>query len=59
MACSFGASIEVVQILYETNPTIISTSDDYGNLPLHLACKSNSSSQVIEFLIEITGLNHW
>ena len=52
MACSFGASIEVVQILYETNPTIISTSDDYGNLPLHLACKTNSSSQVIDFLIE-------
>ena len=26
--------------------------DDYGNLPLHLACKTNSSSQVIDFLIE-------
>jgi ankyrin repeat protein len=52
MACTFGASVEVVQILYEINPNIISTSDDDGNLPLHLACKTNSSSQVIEFLIE-------
>mmetsp|Transcript_6734 Transcript_6734/g.9778 ORF Transcript_6734/g.9778 Transcript_6734/m.9778 type:complete len:340 (-) Transcript_6734:96-1115(-) len=51
-ACSFRASLEVVQAIANAYPEGLTVPDNDGWLPLHTACKHRTSLDVLNFLIE-------
>jgi len=51
-ACRFGASLEVIMLLFSMNPGSIKERENDGSLPLHLACKQvTTSKEVLYYLI--------
>jgi ankyrin repeat protein len=37
----------------EMHPAAVKTTNNDGNLPLHLACNSQASLEVVQFLVEM------
>jgi Ankyrin repeats (3 copies) len=52
IACTWGASPEVIKVLLAADPTSARVKDELGNIPLHSACFSGASIQVIEALLK-------
>jgi len=44
--------VEVVQALVNAHPESSKATDNYGSLPLHVACIDGTSLDVLNFLIE-------
>jgi hypothetical protein len=52
LACFAGASLEIIELLVQTDPVAIATKNIYGQVPLHIAVLSKVSYSVIELLVE-------
>lgn len=44
--------LDILQLLLELNPAASLEPDDYGSIPLHLACLNGASSDIIRILLE-------
>jgi hypothetical protein len=44
--------LEILQFIIKLNPAASMEQDDYGSIPLHLACLNGASSEVIRILLE-------
>ena len=55
IACFRGASMEVMRLLMDANPSAVQMVDSVGLTPLHLACLrygfGSSSFEILEMLI--------
>lgn len=52
MAVGSNPPLHVVELILKINPSLSSTPDSYGALPIHLACLNGASAAVIKFLIK-------
>jgi ankyrin repeat protein len=52
IACTWGASPEVIKVLLAADLSSARVKDELGNIPLHSACFSGASIQVIEALLK-------
>lgn len=43
--------VEIVEYLVDRNPTLMSSRDQDGSLPLHVACHRGASFTIIQFLV--------
>jgi ankyrin repeat protein len=43
--------VEIIEILVERNPTLLSSRDEDGSLPLHVACRRGVSFTVVQFFV--------
>jgi hypothetical protein len=52
IACTWGASPEVVKALLAADSGSVRVKDELGNVALHSACFSGADSRIIEYLLE-------
>lgn len=53
VACTWGASSDIISYLLKLYPDSSKQKDSGGNLPLHQACYSGASFQVVEELVKM------
>jgi len=52
LAVAYGAPLDILQLIHDTDPSLVSKKDMYGATALHVGCLNGASPEAIRFLIE-------